>query len=339
VQQEQPNKQPNNMSMEEMLKKIMTDQTQLVADDIMSGTHRPSKEVATSSQRKRVRSGGMYLPHPQYQRAKPGGSGDNFACEFPQILRRIRELHMEFIFAEGRECNLQMVREFYANWEPDARSHFMTVRGVIVTITPAVLNDIMGTSPNAEPLVLTGLNVRPPYRAIRHTLCGPQAMVQWTKHSGKQYHQSLPYAHLLREARVWLKIMMHYLILGLHYTYINQDRVCLVYALMTAADVNIGAVLKSAIRKARVHKGRRSAFGGLITKLCHVAGVPEESMDYMTPLFPTPMDIMRTKGTDIKFGPILTTIKRNRRDKLFMARMYGLEMLRHQNSCLASTDM
>ena len=47
----------------------------------------------------------------------------------------------------------------------------------------------------------TGLNICPAYRAIRHTLLGPQSMVQWTKHSGKRYFQSLPYAHMLGKAR------------------------------------------------------------------------------------------------------------------------------------------
>uniref|UniRef100_M1DHR2 Uncharacterized protein n=1 Tax=Solanum tuberosum TaxID=4113 RepID=M1DHR2_SOLTU len=70
-----------------------------------------------------------------------------------------------------------------------------------------------------------------------------------------------------------------------------------------------------------------------------VAGIPEESVDYMTPLFPAPMDITRTKGPDTEFGPTLTTTKRHRRDELIMVRMYSLEILRHQNGCLASTDM
>ncbi|KAG5620418.1 hypothetical protein H5410_005636 [Solanum commersonii] len=59
----------------------------------------------------------------------------------------------------------------------------------------------------------------------------------------------------------------------------------------------------------------------------------------MTPLYPTSVDITRTKGTDTKFGPTLTTVERHRRDELIMARMYGLEMLCHQNGCHASTDM
>uniref|UniRef100_M1DJ29 Uncharacterized protein n=1 Tax=Solanum tuberosum TaxID=4113 RepID=M1DJ29_SOLTU len=114
--------------------------------------------------------------------------------------------------------------------------------------------------------------------------------------------------------------------------------VCLVYALMTATELNIGTVLKSVMRTAQVHKGHSYAFGSLITKMCHAAGVLEENVDYMAPLFPTPVDITRTKGADTEFGPTLTTAEHHRRDELIMAKMYGLEILRHQNCCLASTD-
>uniref|UniRef100_M1DMR7 Uncharacterized protein n=1 Tax=Solanum tuberosum TaxID=4113 RepID=M1DMR7_SOLTU len=57
----------------------------------------------------------------------------------------------------------------------------------------------------------------------------------------------------------------------------------------------------------------------------------------MAPLFPVLVDITKTKGSDNEFGPPLTTTERHRRDELIMARMYGLEMLRHQNGCRAST--
>ncbi|KAG5594521.1 hypothetical protein H5410_035753 [Solanum commersonii] len=62
-------------------------------------------------------------------------------------------------------------------------------------------------------------------------------------------------------------------------------RVCLVYALMTATELNIEVVLKSAMRKAWVHKGHKYGFGGLITRMCRAASVPEENVDYMAPLF------------------------------------------------------
>uniref|UniRef100_M1D8U0 Uncharacterized protein n=1 Tax=Solanum tuberosum TaxID=4113 RepID=M1D8U0_SOLTU len=101
----------------------------------ISSSQRPGKEVATSSHKKCARSGNFPLA-----RAVPKGQSRRFgvkavtkegkAClarEFPQILRQIRKLEMEFIFAEPEECNLHMVREFYANWAPEARSHYVTV--------------------------------------------------------------------------------------------------------------------------------------------------------------------------------------------------------------------
>ncbi|KAH0669439.1 hypothetical protein KY285_025463 [Solanum tuberosum] len=333
---------------------------------IMSSSRRSDKEVATSSQKKHSRSGNVPLAPvvPRGQTRRFGAKvvnkerktwyekhteasyfsdviidRDTLEHEFPQILRRIRELGMEFVIAEPEGCNLHMVREFYANWAPEARSHYVTVRGRNVPITPTGITDILCTPQDTDPLVLTGLIIRPPYQAIRHILCGPQSMAQWTKHNGKKYHQSLPYAHIFRETRVWLKVVMNYLIPGLHYTDITCDRVCLVYALMTGMELNIGAIMKSSMRKARVHKGHKYAFGGLITKLCRAADVPEENIDYMAPLYPAPVDITRTKGLDTEFGLTLTTAERHRRDELIMARMYGLEMLRHQNDCHDSTDM
>lgn len=49
-----------------------------------------------------------------------------------------------------------MVLEFYANWATKSRSHFSKVRGVDVTLTLAIINDILGMN-ETDPLVLTGL--------------------------------------------------------------------------------------------------------------------------------------------------------------------------------------
>ncbi|KAG5620162.1 hypothetical protein H5410_005380 [Solanum commersonii] len=59
----------------------------------------------------------------------------------------------------------------------------------------------------------------------------------------------------------------------------------------------------------------------------------------MAPLYPAPVHITRTKGPDTDFGPTLTTAERHRRDELIMARMYGLEMLRHKTGGRPSTDL
>ncbi|KAH0678643.1 hypothetical protein KY284_019728 [Solanum tuberosum] len=126
--------------------------------------------------RRNVPKVGMSHLHLQFPRDKLGDLEprlDSLAREFPPILRRIRELGMKFIFADPEECYLHMVREFYANWAPEARSHFVTVCGRNVPITPIGTTDILGTPQDTDPLVLIGLNIRPPYQAIRHMLCGP----------------------------------------------------------------------------------------------------------------------------------------------------------------------
>jgi len=263
----------------------------------MSGTQRSGKAVASSS-RKRVRTGTTIPPAPAVPRGQTQRYGAkavtsegkkwykshteakyfsdvilddvNLEREFPHIRRRLQELHMGFIFQDPSECNISVVREFYANWKPDARSHFVTVRGVEVQLTPSAINQLLGTADSPSD-VLTAINISPPNQQIRHALSGAQSTAKWIRHGHRGYHQSYPYAHMNREARVWLKMVMNCLIPGLHFTEVTRDRVCLVYALMKDLPINVGAVLKSAMRKARVHRGRRYAFGGLITNLCRRA--------------------------------------------------------------------
>lgn len=124
-----------------------------------------------------------------------------------------------------------------------------------------------------------------------------------------RYQKTLLHAHMLREMRVWLKIVMNCLIPGLNYTDITRDRVCLLYSLMTEIELNIGSIIKYAMRKARVHKGHMYTFVGLITKMCRRAGVPEENLDYIASLYPAVVNVTWTKGPDTNLGPTLTIAK------------------------------
>ncbi|KAG5619740.1 hypothetical protein H5410_004958 [Solanum commersonii] len=108
--------------------------------------------------------------------------------EFPRIMRLLQELHMGFIFQGPSECNISVVREFYANWKPDAHSHFVTVRDVEVPLTPSAINQILGTTDASS--------------NIRHALCGAQSTAKWIQHRHRGYYQLYPYAHMNREARV-----------------------------------------------------------------------------------------------------------------------------------------
>lgn len=47
--------------------------------------------------------------------------------ECPSMVRRIEALDMNFIFHQPTECNLHLVREFYANWDPSHPEHLLKV--------------------------------------------------------------------------------------------------------------------------------------------------------------------------------------------------------------------
>lgn len=89
-------------------------------------------------------------------------------------------------------------------------------------------------------------------------------------------------------------------------------------------------MFKSSIRKARVHKGRRYVFGGLITELCRCASILEEPLDYFPHIEAAPYCVTNIKGLDVSLGPILTTQEKTHRDEIIMACLYRLEILRHK---------
>lgn len=127
-----------------------------------------------------------------------------------------------------------------------------------------------------------------------------------------------------REAHIWLKIVVHNLIPSLHFTEVTRNRVYLVYVLMKDLEVNVGAVLKSSIRKARVHKGSRFAFGGIITTLCRQDGMPDKILDYLPATDMDPFDVTNVRGLELEQGPILMTVERHMRDELITAWMFGM---------------
>ncbi|KAG5610947.1 hypothetical protein H5410_022228 [Solanum commersonii] len=164
--------------------------------DIMSCVQGSGKAIASSS-RKIVRTGTTIPQHRQSHEGRPNTIG-------------LRQSHPRENM-DPLECNLSVVQEFYPNWKPDAHSHFVTVRGMEISLTPSVINQVLGTT-EAHFDILTGLNISPPYQQIRHTLC------------------------------------------GLHFIEVTRDRVCLAYALMKDLSINVGAVLKSSMQKANVHR-------------------------------------------------------------------------------------
>lgn len=70
--------------------------------------------------------------------------------------------------------------------------------------------------------------------------------------------------------------------------------------------------------------GRSYVLRGLITCLCGNTGVPDELLDYITPLTMDLFDITKMKGVDASYGLTRTLVKQ---DELIMAHIYRIEML------------
>uniref|UniRef100_M1DBM0 Putative plant transposon protein domain-containing protein n=1 Tax=Solanum tuberosum TaxID=4113 RepID=M1DBM0_SOLTU len=91
--------------------------------------------------------------------------------EFPVIYHTVIGLGLRFIFDNPGDCNLMLVREFYANWLTETKYKTVSVEGKDVKFSTRILNELLGT-PNCDPDEFNNLKDKPPYRDIRHTLCG-----------------------------------------------------------------------------------------------------------------------------------------------------------------------
>lgn len=118
---------------------------------------------------------------------------------------------MAFVFDQPMECNLYLLREFYANWDPRDPNHEVKIRGKVVTFTAKDLNDLLGT-PEADAVQLRQLIITPPYTHTRNFLCGTRSAACRTRQQGTSLHSSFPKAQINREARMWGKIVYHCLI-------------------------------------------------------------------------------------------------------------------------------
>ncbi|MCE3049783.1 hypothetical protein HAX54_045776 [Datura stramonium] len=79
------------------------------------------------------------------------------------------------------KCNLNMEREFLANWIPKERSNQVKIRDQIIEFAPIALNRLLGT-PHDDPQPFIDIVKKPPYGDIRHTLCGTNSAARWTRH-------------------------------------------------------------------------------------------------------------------------------------------------------------
>ncbi|PHT27520.1 hypothetical protein CQW23_32874 [Capsicum baccatum] len=70
---------------------------------------------------------------------------DSLMRECPSMIWRIEALNMNFIFHQPTECNLHLVREFYANWDPNHPKHLLKVHWKVIRFTTADVNELLGS--------------------------------------------------------------------------------------------------------------------------------------------------------------------------------------------------
>ncbi|KAG5576664.1 hypothetical protein H5410_056798, partial [Solanum commersonii] len=98
--------------------------------------------------------------------------------EFPNIHAQINALGLPYVFMNQGECNLSLVHEFYVNWNTrrvEINKGF--IQDSWVRFSMEALNEFLGT-PNCDTIDFLAMIERPPYRDIRHTLCGVNSIVR-----------------------------------------------------------------------------------------------------------------------------------------------------------------
>ncbi|KAH0709064.1 hypothetical protein KY284_010491 [Solanum tuberosum] len=251
--------------------------------------------------------------------------------EFPNILAKINALGLQYVFMDQGEFNLSLVREFYANWNThrvEINKGF--IRDSWVRFSVEALNEFLGT-PNCDNADFLAMTERPPYRDIRHTLCGVNYVARWDRVRDTGRHLTLHYGHFNLEARIWLKIVCSTLLPCKHTTDVTRERVVLIYRLMKGLSVNVEAILKQNMLKFRTNKRWRFCYGSIITRYLQALLIEEEVHDVCPPRPPHLVchlvDVTRTKVHDPSQGPVLTAIDRQARDNSWMGRMFGMAEL------------
>ncbi|KAG5581212.1 hypothetical protein H5410_051839 [Solanum commersonii] len=120
--------------------------------------------------------------------------------QFPAIYHTVIQLGLRFIFHNPGDCNLTLVREFYANWLTETKYKIVPVRGKDVKFSARILNELLGT-PNYDPDEFNSLKDKLPYRDIRHILCGVDSTARWERSKDTRRHNALYFANFNQVAR------------------------------------------------------------------------------------------------------------------------------------------
>ncbi|OIT34401.1 hypothetical protein A4A49_12394 [Nicotiana attenuata] len=96
-------------------------------------------------------------------------------AKYPAIWKGIQDLGLSYVFKNTGDINLNLVREFYAGFDPQDNEELVPIRGRLIDFSAKAICDFLG-SPNVPVEPLEQFIRRPTYRELRHTLCGHEGV-------------------------------------------------------------------------------------------------------------------------------------------------------------------
>ncbi|KAH0655201.1 hypothetical protein KY285_030083 [Solanum tuberosum] len=261
--------------------------------------------------------------------------------QFPVIYLTMVELGLRFIFYQPGDCNLSLVREFYANCLTETKYKIVPIRDKDVKFNARILNEFLGTL-NCDSDDFNTLKDKPHYRDIRYTLCGVESTARWERSKDTGRHNTLHFPNFNQVSRVWLKIVCSVLLPAKHLAEVMRDIVVLVYMLMKGMPINVGVILRQNMMKFRNNMRWRLCYGGLITRFLKAHGIDEEAIE-LTIIFHPDLtgklvDVTCTKVLDTSHGLVLSAQERQACDDTVMARMFWMAKLQLRISGRPVTD-
>ncbi|OIT02946.1 hypothetical protein A4A49_22426 [Nicotiana attenuata] len=199
------------------------------------------------------------------------------ARKYSEIYNNIRALGFDSLFRPGDAVNVTLVKEFYANWQPEASLdavYEVQVRGKVIPFSSQVINRIMGFTEHSHKLFQRFLR-RPNYPAIRRLLCGTDSSTAWAR-DANEFHKDMKKITFQRPARVVLRLINAKITPTQSDTDVPRLKVCLIYALLTRMWVDLRKLMLEHMARVRPLGARRLYYSSMITRLLRAHYVEEE---------------------------------------------------------------
>ncbi|OIS96031.1 hypothetical protein A4A49_38980 [Nicotiana attenuata] len=174
-------------------------------------------------------------------------------AKYPAIWRGIQDLGLSSVFKNTGDINLNLVRVFYAGFDPLDTEELVPIRGRLIDFSAKARCDFLG-APNVSVKPLEKFIRRPTYEELRHTFCGVESTTAWVRDEDTNCHKRFPKKKVKAEAQVWLKLINARLLACNHDTLVRRVRTCVLYFLITGQKVNVGHLIRHQMAQVRMSK-------------------------------------------------------------------------------------